>query len=119
MTGAGRFMSSPQGVDDHVALRCICDRDRLGCSCPDDRASKILSNKSQRKHGPATDDKGHNLRVCGINGDPFVIDVSDIAPNGNIDRMHPKEHVYCSCRRAPDDPATKRLDEGAERNEGA
>src|SRR5664280_803138 len=118
MMEAGRFTSSPQGVDDHIVLWCICDRDRLGRSYPDDRASKILGNKSQRKHGPAIANKRDNLWVCRINGNRLVIDVSDITPNTNVHRVFSQEHVYCSCRRTPDDPATKRLDQGAERNEG-
>ena len=100
-------------------LRYVRDRDRLGSRIPMDVQVKCFPDKPKRKEGPVVDDHGDNLWVCRINGNRFVIDVSDIAPNTDVHRVFSKEHVYCSCRRAPDDPATKRLDQGTERNEGA
>src|SRR5664280_1916387 len=67
------FMSLP-------LLRCIRYRYCLSSRIPLDIQCKCFGDKPERKEGPAVDDHGNNLRVCGINGNRSVIDVSDIAP---------------------------------------
>src|SRR5664280_2389369 len=99
-----RIEQKSSGVDDRFILRCIGDRDRLCCSSPDNCASKILSNESQRKHGPAVDDLRDDTGIGSIDRSRHAIDGRETLPDPQNNGLGSKCHGYfmgdwipCNC----------------------
>ena len=89
-----RIEQKSSGVDDHFILRCVGDCDRLCCSSPDNCASKILSNESQRKHGPAVDDYRDDTDIGTIDRSRHAIDGRETLPDPQNDGLGSKCHGY-------------------------
>jgi len=109
---------SPQGVDDHVVLRYVGDRDRFGCSCPADRCAKILSHKSQRKHRPAIDDLGDHFCVRRIDKSAHAIHGRSILADPESDGLLPKRHCRLSGSSIPANCTSESFDDCADWDEG-
>src|SRR5664280_966814 len=82
------------GFSYRSMLRCVCDCYRLCILIPENRASKILSHKSQRKHGPAVDDLGDHLCVRRIDESAHAIHGRSTLADSQSDGLLPKRHCY-------------------------